>query len=96
MAVRQLRGEQHVGRLVAWAEGARITRQDPSDRSLRIHGAYESLTGSGIASGPAFRAGPRTAAAALRNWSTEQTRTGRTGYALVTLGMGKRLMIGLA
>ncbi|MGW4039953.1 hypothetical protein ACWEIM_27360 [Streptomyces sp. NPDC004778] len=32
----------------------------------------------------------------MRNWSTEQTRTGRTGYAFVTLGMGKRLMVGLA
>lgn len=46
--------------------------------------------------GPVFRAGPRTAAATLRNWSTDQTRTGRTGYAFVTLGMGKRLMIELA
>ncbi|MES4826528.1 hypothetical protein ABVB25_04905 [Streptomyces anthocyanicus] len=49
---------------------------------MLIHGAYELLTGSGIASpGRAFRADPRPAAAALRNWSTEQTRTGRTGYA---------------
>jgi hypothetical protein len=82
--------------LVAWAEEAKITRPNPSDRSVRIHGAYELLTGSGIASpGPVFRAGPSTAAASLRNWSTEQTRTGRTGYAPVTLGMSKRLMIGL-
>ncbi|OEV01872.1 hypothetical protein AN217_00780 [Streptomyces qinglanensis] len=80
--------------MVAWAEDAKITRPDPSDRSVRIHGAYELLTGSGIASpGPVFRADPGTAAASLRNWSTEQTRTGRNGYTPVTLGMGKRLMI---
>jgi hypothetical protein len=83
--------------LVAWAEGARITRQDPSDRSLRIHGAYESLTGSGTAS-PGRYSGwvPALRLRHLRHWSTDQTRTGRTGYAFVTLGMGKRLMIGLA
>ncbi|MFF2703432.1 hypothetical protein ACFVUQ_34345 [Streptomyces cyaneofuscatus] len=77
--------------MVAWAEDAKNNRPDPSDRSVRIHGAYELLTGSRIASpGPLFRADPGTAAASLRNWSTEQTRTGRNGHAHVTLGMCKR------